>query len=126
LWVRLEDKQKHQFGLDLSDSFFSNLIFKHSFFYFFHFFFEQTDIEIHHLNVGLLDEFLICWVKVDCRILVNCNLEEIRKFEVMHSVQIGTFGNEFGENLASKVATVKQVITKGQEQQIVAIKVPKC
>ena len=44
----------------------------------------------------------------------------------MHSVQIGTFGNEFGENLASKVATVEQVITKGQEQQIVAIKVPKC
>ena len=102
------------------------MIFKHSFFYFFHFFVEQTDIEIHHLNVGLLDEFLICWVKVDCRILVNCNLEEIRKFEVMHSVQIGTFGNEFGKNLASKVATVKQVITKGQEQQIVAIKVPKC
>ena len=44
----------------------------------------------------------------------------------MHSVQIGTFGNEIGEKFASKVASVEQVTTEGQEQQVVAIKVPKC
>ena len=88
-----------------------------------HFLLQEANVEIHNLQVALPNEVLIQWVKVNRRVLIDCHFEEVRKFGVVKKVDVVTFRYKFDQEFAPKLATVQQIITVGQEQQVVAFEV---
>ncbi len=123
MWVRLEIKQIHQFVLELLELFLLLYSVKLAFPDVNHFLLQEADVEIHHLQVALPNKVLIQWVKVNRWVLVDCHFEEVRKFDVVKKVDVVTFRYKFNQEFAPKLATVQQVVTVGQEQQVVAFEV---